>query len=130
MASNILIVEPDPGVSKEMCDRLRSFGFVVKATDRLDNAVNIGAVLNPDLVVIDHSLTDLTSAVDQRVDLQWIGDAALILVADGTDAQASVSAKIMGASNILTQPLSGNDLLDSVSHALWSSREAANDPAW
>lgn len=127
MTNNILIVEPDRSISEEMCKRLRSFGFSVESTDCIASAMDAASALSPDLIVLDHCLADLEADSGPHLDTVWAKDAALVLVASDQDVHAANSANAMGASSLLTQPFSGNDLLDSVSHALWQTQDAAND---
>ncbi len=128
MANTILIIENDELVSAAMSARLMSFGFDVYTAANVGEADSIANDNHPDVVLIDTSLTDDEMEGENSVlgKSPWATQVPIVLVAEA-DRKVAVNESV-NACGLLAMPFSGNDLLDSVSSALWHDAEAANEP--
>ncbi len=130
MRSTILIIEDNEVIGHAMSQRLRSFGFDVLTATDVAEADEMAAASHPDVVFMDMRFTngDVSDAGRELAKSDWATDVPFVLVADAQRSVAEQQASDMGACGMLAMPFSGNDLLDSVSDALWHEAEAANDP--
>ncbi len=126
MANTILIIENDELVSAAMSQRLASFGFDVFTAADVVEADSIASDNHPDVVLIDTSFTSDGAEGGAFEQSTWASQVPIVLVAE-SDRQVAVNESV-NACGLLAMPFSGNDLLDSVSSALWHDAEAANEP--
>ncbi len=124
MGSTILIIENDELVSEAMSRRLASFGFDVYTAVDVGEADSIATDNHPDVVLIDTSFTGAEGGPLEQS--SWATEVPIVLVADAERQDAMNDS--VNACGLLAMPFSGNDLLDSVSSALWQDAEAANEP--
>ncbi|MEM1173667.1 MAG: response regulator [Pseudomonadota bacterium] len=126
MANTILIIENDQLVSAAMSQRLASFGFDVFTASDVGEADSIANENHPDVVLIDTSFTRDQLGGNVLETSAWASEVPIVLVAE-SERQVDVHESV-NACGLLAMPFSGNDLLDSVSNALWQDAEAANEP--
>ena len=126
MADIILIIENDELVSAAMSQRLTSFGFDVLTAADVCEADSIANDKQPDVVLMDTSFASAENADSPLEKSTWAEQVPIVLVADA-ERQMAVNESV-NACGLLAMPFSGNDLLDSVSSALWHDAEAANEP--
>ncbi|MEM6512487.1 MAG: response regulator [Pseudomonadota bacterium] len=126
MANTILIIENDAAVSAAMHQRLASFGFDVFTAMTVSEADSIACDNHPDVVLIDCSFTDTQVGESPLQQSSWAADVPIVLVAEAERQEAASDS--LNACGLLSMPFSGNDLLDSVSSALWHDADAANEP--
>ena len=126
MANTILIIENDELVSAAMSQRLASFGFDVFTAANVGEADSIASDNHPDVVLIDTAFANDGLDGSPLGKSSWASEVPIVLVAE-SERQVAVNETV-NACGLLAMPFSGNDLLDSVSSALWHDAEAANEP--
>lgn len=120
MSCTILIIEDNESVSDAMSQRLRSFGFDVISANSMEHADALASGVHPDVVLMDMRFAD---NAPPSPSFSWSDGVPMVLLS-GDEKETPAHLEHCG---MLSLPFSGNDLLDSVSDALWQSAGAAND---
>ena len=122
MGNTILIIEDNESMGNAMTERLRSFGFDVMNATNMQDAGSMASSCSPDVVLMDLRFADSGQAVSHLA--PWSREVPMVLLNNGEQK----TPRHLESCGMLSAPFSGNDLLDSVSDALWLSADAANDP--
>ncbi|MGM0454109.1 MAG: sigma-54-dependent transcriptional regulator, partial [Thermodesulfobacteriota bacterium] len=101
----ILVVEDDQGLAQLLCEELEEAGYRVKTASSAEEAAEVFARWEPDLVVSDLKLPDKDGMTLLQWSRQLYGQPGfLIITAFGSIAQA-VEALKSGADDFLAKPL-------------------------
>ena len=128
MASTVLIVEDDPGISGLVCDLLRREGFAVEAAEDGSTMDRVLARLRPDLLILDLMLPGEDGlAICRRLRASH-SVPILMLTAKHEEIDRVVGLE-MGADDYLVKPFGPRELLARVRALLRRAQAPAPRPA-
>lgn len=120
----ILCVEDDPQMRTFLLAQLKARGFQVQAVRDGAQAIDLAAIFQPQLVLLDLSLPTLDGLSFLRRLREWSGAPVIILSAHDEEP-VKIRALDLGADDYLTKPFSLNELLARVRVALRRADETA-----
>src|SRR6266516_591798 len=120
----ILCVEDDPQMRTFLLAQLKARGFQVQAVRDGAQAIDLAAIFQPQLVLLDLSLPTLDGLSFLRRLREWSGAPVIILSAHDEEP-VKIRALDLGADDYLTKPFSLNELLARVRVALRRAEETA-----
>jgi two-component system KDP operon response regulator KdpE len=118
----ILCVEDDPQMRTFLLAQLKARGFYPQAVRDGAQAIEIAAIFQPQLVLLDLSLPTLDGLGFLRRLREW-SSAPVIVLSAHDEEPVKVRALDLGADDYLTKPFSLNELLARVRVALRRSEE-------
>lgn len=118
----ILCVEDDPQMRTFLLAQLKARGFQVQAVRDGAQAIDLAAIFEPQLVLLDLSLPTLDGLSFLRRLREWSGAPVIILSAHDEEP-VKIRALDQGADDYLTKPFSLNELLARVRVALRRANE-------
>jgi two-component system, OmpR family, KDP operon response regulator KdpE len=118
----ILCVEDDLHMSTFLQAQLKARGFQVQAVRDGAQAIDLAAIFQPQLVLLDLSLPTLDGLAFLRRLREWSGTPVIILSAHDEEP-VKIKALDQGADDYLTKPFSLNELLARVRVALRRAEE-------
>lgn len=113
----IMCVEDDAQMRNFLLAQLRARGFQVQTVRDGEQAVDMAAIFQPQLVLLDLSLPSLDGLSFLKRLREWSGTPVIILSARDEEPM-KVKALDQGADDYLTKPFSLNELLARVRVAL------------
>src|SRR5215470_3044754 len=122
--ARILCVEDDAQMSAFLLAQLRARGFHVRVVTDGAQAIDLAAIFEPNLVLLDLSLPTLDGLAFLRRLREW-SRAPVIVLSAHDEEPVKVKALDQGADDYLTKPFSLNELLARVRVALRRSDESA-----
>lgn len=129
--AKLLIVEDDPDVRNSLERRFRFEGFRVTTAERGEEALDIMADLEPDLVLLDVMLPGLDGfAVAERI--RNVSNVPILMLTAKDSVEDRVSGLERGADDYLVKPFELPELMARVRALLRRSRilsETPPDPA-
>lgn len=120
----ILCVEDDPQMSAFLLAQLKARGFQAQVARDGAQAIDLAAIFEPQLILLDLSLPTLDGLAFLRRLREWSGAPVIILSARDEEL-VKIKALDSGADDYLTKPFSVNELLARVRVALRRADEAA-----
>src|SRR5438045_4748722 len=120
----ILCVEDDTQMRTFLLAQLKARGFQVQAVRDSTQAIDLAAIFEPQLVLLDLSLTTLDGLSFLRRLREWSAAPVIILSAHDEEP-VKIKALDQGADDYLTKPFSLNELLARVRVALRRADETA-----
>ncbi len=120
----ILCVEDDPQMRTFLLAQLKARGFHVQAVRDGAQAIDLAAIFQPQLVLLDLTLPTLDGLTFLRRLREWSGAPVIILSAHDEEP-VKIKALDLGADDYLTKPFSINELLARIRVALRRADEAA-----
>ncbi|MBE3560921.1 MAG: response regulator transcription factor [Ktedonobacteraceae bacterium] len=120
----ILCVEDDPQMRTFLLAQLRARGFQVHTARDGAQAIDMAALFQPQLVLLDLSLPTLDGLAFLRRLREWSGIPVIVLSAHDEEP-VKIKALDLGADDYLTKPFSLNELLARVRVALRRAEETA-----
>lgn len=120
----ILCVEDDPQMRTFLLAQLKARGFQTQAVRDGMQAIDMAAIFQPQLVLLDLSLPSLDGLTFLRRLREWSGVPIIILSAHDEEP-IKIKALDLGADDYLTKPFSLNELLARVRVALRHAEETA-----
>ncbi len=121
----ILCVEDEPQMRAFLLAQLKARGFHVQAVSDGAQAIDLAAIFQPQLVLLDLTLPSLDGLTFLRRLREWSNTPVIILSAHDTEA-IKIKALDLGADDYLTKPFSLNELLARVRVALRRSDTMAH----
>src|SRR5260370_33003027 len=118
----ILCVEDDPQMSTFLLAQLKARGFQVQAVRDGAQAIDLAAIFQPQLVLLDLSLPTLDGLTFLRRLREW-SNAPVIVLSAHDEEPVKIKALDQGADDYLTKPFSLNELLARVRCACRSDGE-------
>ncbi|HEX4204940.1 MAG TPA: response regulator [Ktedonobacteraceae bacterium] len=118
----ILCIEDDPQMRTFLLAQFKARGFQAQAVRDGAQAVDIAAILQPQLVLLDLSLPSLDGLTFLRRLREW-SDAPVIVLSAHDEEPVKIRALDLGADDYLTKPFSLNELLARVRVALRRAEE-------
>jgi two-component system, OmpR family, KDP operon response regulator KdpE len=115
--ARILCVEDDPEMRAFLLAQLRVRGFQVQAVTDGAQAIDLAAIFQPQLVLLDLTLPTLDGLAFLRRLREWSRTPVIVLSAHDEEP-VKVKALDQGADDYLTKPFSLNELLARVRVAL------------
>jgi two-component system KDP operon response regulator KdpE len=120
----ILCVEDDPQMRNFLLAQLKARGFQVQAVRDGAQAIDLAALFQPQLVLLDLSLPSLDGLTFLRRLREW-SSAPVIILSARDEEPVKIKALDLGADDYLTKPFSLNELLARVRVALRREEETA-----
>src|SRR5216683_2487882 len=120
----ILCVEDDPQMRSFLQAQLKARNFQVQAVRDGAQAIDMAAIFQPQLVLLDLSLPTLDGLTFLRRLREW-SNAPVIILSAHDEEPVKVRALDLGADDYLTKPFSLNELLARVRVALRRAEETA-----
>lgn len=118
----ILCVEDDPQMRTFLLAQLKARGFHTQAVRDGAQAIDLAAIFQPQLVLLDLSLPSLDGLTFLRRLREWSGAPVIVLSAHDEEP-VKIKALDLGADDYLTKPFSLNELLARVRVALRRAEE-------
>ncbi len=118
----ILCVEDDPQMRTFLLAQLKARGFHAQAVRDGAQAIDLAAIFQPQLVLLDLSLPTLDGLTFLRRLREWSGAPVIILSAHDEEP-VKIRALDLGADDYLTKPFSLNELLARVRVSLRRAEE-------
>ncbi len=116
--NTILIIEDDPLVRKTLASHLSRKGFDVTAMDCGENGLRSFFELNPEIVLLDIRLPDMTGLEVLRRIKEKDRHAAILIMTAFDDMKTTVEASKLGAFEYLVKPLNISELELTIQKAL------------
>lgn len=120
----ILCVEDDAQMRSFLLAQLKARGFQVQAVRDGAQAIDLAAIFQPQLVLLDLSLPSLDGLEFLRRLREWSGAPVIVLSAHDEEP-VKIKALDQGADDYLTKPFSLNELMARVRVALRRAEEMA-----
>jgi two-component system, OmpR family, KDP operon response regulator KdpE len=120
----ILCVEDDPQMRTFLQAQLKARNFQVQTVRDGAQAIDMAAIFQPQLVLLDLSLPSLDGLTFLRRLREWSGAPVIVLSAHDEEP-VKIRALDLGADDYLTKPFSLNELLARVRVALRRAEESA-----
>src|SRR5438105_10955341 len=120
----ILCVEDDTQMRTFLLAQLKARNFQVQAVRDGAQAIDMAAIFQPQLVLLDLSLPSLDGLTFLRRLREWSGAPVIILSAHDEEP-VKIKALDLGADDYLTKPFSLNELMARVRVALRRAEETA-----
>jgi two-component system, OmpR family, KDP operon response regulator KdpE len=120
----ILCVEDDPQMRTFLLAQLKARGFYTQAVRDGAQAIDLAAIFQPQLVLLDLSLPTLDGLTFLRRLREW-SSAPVIVLSAHDEEPVKIKALDLGADDYLTKPFSLNELLARVRVALRRAEETA-----
>ncbi|WP_069806254.1 response regulator [Thermogemmatispora onikobensis] len=118
----ILCVEDDPQMSAFLRAQLKARGFQVQTARDGAQGIELAALVQPQLVLLDLSLPTLDGLAFLRRLREW-SNAPVIVLSAHDEEPVKIKALDQGADDYLTKPFSVNELLARVRVALRRAAE-------
>lgn len=118
----ILCIEDDPQMRTFLLAQFKARGFQTQAVRDGAQAIDVAAMLQPQLVLLDLSLPSLDGLTFLRRLREW-SDAPVIVLSAHDEEPVKVKALDLGADDYLTKPFNMGELIARVRVAL---RHASN----
>lgn len=123
----VLVVDDEPAIQRTLRTNLRARGYDVSVAETGEDALEIAAESEPDLVILDLMLPDLSGLEVCRALRSDSAVPILILSARGEE-RAKVHALDLGADDYLTKPFGMDEMMARV-RALLRRSPLATTPA-
>src|SRR5438309_3413902 len=120
----ILCVEDDPQMRSFLQAQLKARNFQVQTVRDGSQAIDMAAIFQPQLVLLDLSLPSLDGLTFLRRLREW-SSAPVIILSAHDEEPVKIKALDLGADDYLTKPFSLNELLARVRVALRRAEETA-----
>src|SRR5690242_5544291 len=120
----ILCVEDDPQMRTFLLAQLKARGFMAQAVRDGAQAIDLAAIFQPQIVLLDLSLPTLDGLTFLRRLREW-SSAPVIILSAHDEEPVKIKALDLGADDYLTKPFSLNELLARVRVALRRAEETA-----
>jgi two-component system KDP operon response regulator KdpE len=120
----ILCVEDDPQMRAFLLAQLKARDFQVQAVRDGAEAIDLAAIFQPQLVLLDLSLPSLDGLAFLRRLREW-SSAPVIILSAHDEEPVKIKALDLGADDYLTKPFSLNELLARIRVSLRRADEIA-----
>jgi two-component system KDP operon response regulator KdpE len=120
----ILCVEDDPQMRTFLLAQLKARDFQVQAVRDGAQGIDLAAIFQPQLVLLDLSLPSLDGLTFLRRLREW-SSAPVIILSAHDEEPVKIKALDLGADDYLTKPFSLNELLARIRVALRRADETA-----
>jgi two-component system, OmpR family, KDP operon response regulator KdpE len=120
--ARILCVEDDPQMRTFLLAQLKARGFQTQAVSDGARAIDMAAIFQPQLVLLDLSLPTLDGLAFLRRLREW-SRAPVIVLSARDEELVKIKALDEGADDYLTKPFSLNELLARIRRALQRADE-------
>src|SRR5437773_4518954 len=122
--ARILCVEDDAQMRSFLLAQLRARDFQVQAVTDGAQAIDLAAIFQPQLVLLDLSLPSLDGLAFLRRLREW-SSAPVIILSAHDEEPVKIKALDLGADDYLTKPFSLNELLARIRVSLRRADEIA-----
>ena len=118
MSGKILVLEDETAIRKVIKTYLDSAGFTVQCVERGDEAIEVVAAFQPDLIVLDLMLPGMDGLEVTTRLRQQSSDVFIIMLTARSEEIDRVVGLRMGADDYLTKPFSPRELVARVEAVL------------
>jgi two-component system KDP operon response regulator KdpE len=122
----VLVVDDEPAIARVLSTALRARGYRVSVAANGQAALDLAAVENPAVVVLDLGLPDIDGLDVLRRLRQWSAVPVIVLTAEGAEDR-KIAALDEGADDYVTKPFSMPELLARLRVALRHRRPPADE---
>lgn len=117
MAERILVIDDEQNLIDVVTDYLRKNSFEVFAADRGMKALEMFSQIEPDFIILDLNLPDISGEEICR-EIRKISNVPILMLTAKTSEEDKVSGLYLGADDYLTKPLSPRELVGRVNAIL------------
>jgi two-component system, OmpR family, KDP operon response regulator KdpE len=126
--TTILVVDDEPAILRALSTALRARDYRILTASSGQAAIDLTALEEPDLVILDLGLGDIDGIDVCRRLRGWTSVPIVVLTAEGAEDR-KVTALDEGADDYVTKPFSMPELLARIRVALRHRKDAPADPA-
>jgi two-component system KDP operon response regulator KdpE len=126
--SRILIVDDEPKLVRLVREVLTGTGYAVMSTGRGEDAIQMAALEQPDLVLLDIVLSGATDGYEVARHLREFSDVPIIMLTAKARESDLLRGFDAGADDYLTKPFSSQELLARVRAILKRARRGTAGP--
>jgi two-component system KDP operon response regulator KdpE len=124
----ILIVDDDPKLVRLVREVLTATGYEVLTTGNGEQAIELTALEQPDLVLLDITLSGKMDGYETAERLQEFSDVPIVMLTAKVRETDKLRGFDVGADDYITKPFSSKELLARVRAVLKRSRRADISP--
>lgn len=121
MAERILIIDDEPNLLEVVEDYLKKHSYEVHTADRGSRALEMFHDLDPDFVILDLNLPDVSGEELCRM-IRKTSDVPILMLTARTSEDDKVMGLSLGADDYLTKPFSPRELVSRVQAILRRTR--------
>lgn len=121
MAERILIIDDEPNLLEVVADYLKKHSYEVHTADRGSKALEMFHDLDPDFVILDLNLPDVSGEELCRM-IRKTSDVPILMLTARTSEDDKVMGLSLGADDYLTKPFSPRELVSRVQAILRRTR--------
>jgi two-component system KDP operon response regulator KdpE len=126
--ARILVVDDEPKLVRLVREVLTGTGYVVMSTGRGEDAVQMAALEQPDLILLDIVLSGATDGYEVARQVREFSDVPIIVLTAKARESDLLRGFDAGADDYLTKPFSSQELLARVRALLKRARREAAGP--
>ena len=126
--SRILVVDDEPKLVRLVREVLTGTGYAVMSTGRGEDAIQMAALEQPDLIVLDIVLSGATDGYEVARQVREFSDVPIIMLTAKARESDLLRGFDAGADDYLTKPFSSQELLVRVRALLKRARREAAGP--
>lgn len=126
--ARILIVDDEPKLVRLVREVLTSTGYAVMSTGRGEDAIQMAALEQPDLILLDVVLSGATDGYEVARQVREFSDVPIIMLTAKARESDLLRGFDAGVDDYLTKPFSSHELLARVRALLKRARREATGP--
>ncbi len=126
--SRILVVDDEPKLVRLVREVLTATGYAVMSTGRGEDAIQMAALQQPDLIVLDLVLSGATDGYEVARRVREFSDVPIIMLTAKARESDLLRGFDAGADDYLTKPFSSQELLVRVRALLKRARRETAGP--
>jgi DNA-binding response OmpR family regulator len=127
--NRILVVDDDPKLVRLVREVLTATGYEVLATGSGEQAIELAALEQPDLVLLDITLSGQVDGYEVASRLHEFSDIPIIMLTAKVRESDMMHGFEVGADDYITKPFSSKEMLARVRAVLKRSQSATAPPA-
>ncbi len=126
--ARILVVDDEPKLVRLVREVLTGTGYAVMSTGRGEDAIQMAALEQPDLILLDIVLSGATDGYEVARQVREFSDVPIIMLTAKARESDLLRGFDAGADDYLTKPFSSHELLARVRALLKRARREAAGP--
>ena len=126
--NRVLVIDDDASIRESLEMYLQDKGLAVRTADTGNGGFNACLDYNPQVVILDIRLPDVSGLEVLRRIVEKCPDAKVIIITAYHDMESSIEAMRYGAYDYIQKPLSVNELDRSITKSLHISKTCLSSP--